>query len=251
MTLRARPWIVAALAFGLTAPAAADAPPTPTRHLVYDFTYGSSSDLTVEDAGIASTGGQMTAGASASGISDDRSGQADQGTITVDVMQIQPDTGLVVDVSEQAQTYRTAVVAECIVYGNTNVVCDPEKKVNDEELLVLRLLGRNFVDPAQVDDKNHWRVAHSDTDGIMTDDFTIAKNVNGAMQIASERVFKRLGAQIVTTTSDTKIDYDFNRTVPTSISEEAITREQRGMSAYNTTIVQTTMTLQQDSLTRT
>ncbi|HVS46203.1 MAG TPA: hypothetical protein VMS32_05995, partial [Verrucomicrobiae bacterium] len=171
--------------------------------------------------------------------------------ITVDVMQVQPDTGLVIDVSEQAQSYRTAIAAQCVVYGNTNVVCDPEKKINDEEVLVLRLLGRDFVDPAQIDAKNHWRVANSDTNGIMTDDFTISKNVNGAMQIVSERVFKRLGSEIVTTTSDTKIAYDFNRTVPTSISEEATTREQRGMSAYNTTIIQTVLTLQQDSLTKT
>ena len=244
-------WLAAGLMLAATLPVGADAP-APTRHLVYDFTYGSSSDQTIQTAGISANGmgTQGGAGASASGVADTRSGIADDGTITVDVLVVQPDTGLVVTVTEAARNDRSAPTAECVVYSNTNVVCDPNKRVNAEEQVLLRLLGSHLVDPDQLDDKNHWQIQHSDSDGVLTDDFTIEKNDNGLMQIQSERLYKTLGAHIATTSSDTKIDYDFNRTVPTSIGEETITREEQGMGNYNTTTVQTTLKLQQDSLAK-
>ncbi len=51
----------------------------------------------------------------------------------VDVLWKQPDTGLVVRVSEYGLYTRNAPPATCIVYGNTYVTCDPNVTVNPEE----------------------------------------------------------------------------------------------------------------------
>jgi hypothetical protein len=126
----------------------AGAPPAaPLRHLVYTFTWGTSNNTEVHTSGMGdgsmgSANGPPTSQGSASGMSSFNASVSDKGTITVDVLREQPnDHGLVVTVSEQAQDNRSAVAATCVVFGNTDVICDPNAKINYEELTLLRFLG--------------------------------------------------------------------------------------------------------------
>ncbi len=72
-------------------PLSANAQTKPLRHLVYTFTWGTSTDLQMQNSGMTDSGGT-----SGSGTSDFTGGTQDKGTITVDIMREQPDRGLVI-----------------------------------------------------------------------------------------------------------------------------------------------------------
>jgi hypothetical protein len=231
----------------------------PIRHLIYSFTYSSLSKETMHTSGIGGAtdnGGEMgkpgptTTGAteSPSGSVDYSAGQNDRGTIDIDVMSVEQDTGLVVKVSELSDKDRDAAPATCVVYGNTNVVCDPNAKINAEEFAVIRLLGRSFVDPSQIDANNHWRVANTGPQLSVTSDYTIDKAASGILQITTQRVTQQGGALGFTANADGKITYDTNRTIPTAVFDDEITRSQEGSGQYNTTRVQTSFALASDSM---
>ncbi|MDQ2992143.1 MAG: hypothetical protein M3R30_04895 [Candidatus Eremiobacteraeota bacterium] len=215
------------------------APTKPLRHLTYTFTYSQSNDRTQHDSGI---------GGPSSGMADSHSGKTDKGTITADVMQATTDLGLIVSISEQSQEGRTAESANCAVYGNTNVVCDANKKVNDEEYALLRLLGREFVNTALLDERNHWSIASSSPLYERTSDFTVLENKGDVLKITETRVEKQKGAQAYTASVDGKITYDLNKTVPVAIDENTMLRQNVGMGSYETDQTQIFLALQSDSL---
>jgi hypothetical protein len=222
------------------------------RHLVYSFTYGAQGDLTVHsDQGVGQpvAGGQATYG---SGIVQDYNGSIhDQGTITVDVLREQPDTGLVVSISEQTiEKLRNADPATCVVYGTTNIICDPNKTVNSEELTLLRFLGRNFVDPNKLDEKGHWRVDQGNAASSTTADYSLSAGKNGVVSIQETRVVKDLGGRPVTTDVTSTILYDTNRQVPTNVQEYVVRRESSSTQGLMTTTLQTTLSLASDSMAK-
>jgi len=235
----------------------AGAPPppgAPLRHLVYTFTWGSSNNTEVHTSGMGdgspgSSGTSMgapTSSGSASGLSSFNAAVNDKGTITVDVLREQPnDHGLVVTVSEQAQDNRSAVAATCVVFGNTDVICDPNAKINYEELTLLRFLGANFVDPNQIDAKQHWRVGESNGGYSVSADYTIASNANGIMKISEDRMVSPTKTE--SSAVNSTIGYDFNRQIPTAITEYSIERRERG-EQYVTVKMETVLDLQTDSL---
>jgi hypothetical protein len=191
-------------------------------------------------------GGAPTASGAASGMSSFNASVSDKGTITVDVLREEPnDHGLVVTVSEQAQDTRSAVAATCVVFGNTNVICDPNAKINYEELTLLRFLGANFVDPSQIDNKQHWKIGESNGTYSVSADYTIASNANGVMKISEDRIVNPTKSE--TSTINATIGYDFNRQIPTSIAEYAIERHERG-EQYTTIKTETVLSLQTDSM---
>jgi hypothetical protein len=234
---------LAALALGLVLPLEAlPAASKPTRHLVYTFTWGSTTDLQMQSSGMTEHGGT-----SGSGTSDFGGGNQDKGTITVDVMREQPDRGLVLSVSEQAQGERSAPPTTCVVFGNTNVICDSSGKVNVEELSLVRLLGPTFVDPAQIDAKQHWRVQENAPDVSTVSDFTIEANAGGVLKIAETRTVTGNGSRPYTREVTSAIGYDINRTIPTSVTEDSTERSERS-NEYQTIKSQTSLQLQADSL---
>jgi hypothetical protein len=226
------------------------------RHLVYSFTFGAQGDLTVHsDQGIGYPGGGSLPGGSeatsGSGIVQDYNGAThDQGTITVDIMHEQPDTGLVVRISEQGIETRRADPATCVIYGTTNFICDPNATIYSEELTLLRFLGRNFVDPNKMDDKGHWRYDESNAASSITADYSLAPGKNGMASIQEARVVKDLGGRPATTDVNTTIVYDLNRQVPTTVQEYAIRRDSSSTAGSMKTTVQTTLNLVSDSLAK-
>jgi len=249
-----------ALALSSLVAVTAGAPPpagTPLRHLVYTFTWGSSNNTEVHTSGMGDgdapgggSGGVSVSGAnstaSASGISSFKADANDKGTITVDVLREQPnDHGLVVTVSEQAHDNRSAVSATCVVFGNTDVICDPNAKINYEELTLLRFLGANFIDPNQIDAKQHWRVGESNGGYSVSADYTIASNANGVMKISEDRTVSPTKTE--SSTVNSTIGYDFNRQIPTTITEYSIERRESG-EQYTTVKMETVLDLQTDSM---
>lgn len=215
----------------------------PQRHLVYTFTYGVSTDRETHVSGMGST---MSDAGPASGMVDNKGGSSDKGTIVVDVVNQQPDSGLVVIVSEQGQDTRRAEPATCVVFSDTTIICDPNKRVNAEELTLLRFLGAHFVDPNNLDTKSHW---HVERDGPTSTaaDYTISKNNGGVMTIDEVRTVKAGGSAPATSNINSTIGYDFNKSVPMSVTEYMIERSQQG-EQYDIIKSETVLQLQSDSM---
>lgn len=226
------------------------------RHVVYAFTWGTTSDTEVHTSGLPDSaaggagnnvGGPPGTNGSASGIASYGGGTNDKGTIAVDFERQQPDGGNVVSISEQALERRSAPAATCVVYGNLTVVCDPNKKINAEELTLLRLLGSNFVDPNGIDAKQHWQQSEQNPNSTATWDFTIARNAAGIMTIDEAATLRdTAGARPQTSQVTGTVGYDFNRTIPTSIDEYSILHSEQG-EQYQTVKTETVLTLQSDS----
>jgi hypothetical protein len=240
------------------APSAAHADSTAAT-LVYNFTYSTNQAIVARDSSenaettsppTATTDSGLSGGTN--GISHYGGTLSDKGTMTVQVIGTEQDGGLVVNISEGGQQTRRAGAATCVVYGNTRVICDPNKTVYTEEYTLLRFLGAKFVDPSQLDAKKHW--AATGLNGpqlIVVADYTINSNNNGQMQIGENRTINASGAGHLTTEVETKIGYDFNRSVPTSVDEYATQRTDGGLKGTSTTTYQTTLQLVSDSTAKT
>lgn len=242
---------LARLSFSLAAALALTAGPVladgaaPIRHLVYKFDVTLDTTSTVHDSGIGGDG-------PVSGSSDYRAGASDEGQIAVDVMQVQPDSGLVVQVSEQARNRRDAAPTMCVIYGSSAVICDQTHgALNEEESSLLRFLGRNFVNPATLDSKNHWQYAASDSQSQETSDYTLGKASGETVPVTYQRVLKVAGVNGFNATTDGTLTYNQKLSVPVSVKEDTTTRKQTGMGNYDTTRQQITLTLTGDSLAQT
>ena len=221
-----------------------------TGDLVYKFTYSANQSVTARDSNQSeSVDGAGNFTGTTNGMSHYGGSLTDKGTITVKVTGKQPDGGLIVSVSEQGENTRKAPPATCVVYGNTNIICDPNKTVYTEEYTLLRFLGANFVDPNQLDAKKHWKIGPQGSQGeTVVADYAISSNSNGNMQIGETRKIVQSGSGKLETDIEAKIGYDFNRTVPISVDEYATQRTDSGVSGTSTTTYQTTLSLVSDSI---
>lgn len=244
--------VLSALSFGLcaAAPALAATNATMPRTLVYAFTFDvqQTGDITNDQSGVNATTSGNT-GKLSGGSSGTYSGNLnDSGQITVNVQREQPDRGLVLTISEHGSNGRNAPSALCVVYGNTNIICDPNVTVTSEEYTLLRFLGSNFINPSEIDENSHWRIQSSDSTLSTVADYHIASNANGIMQITETREVTQHGPGERRTNIQTKIGYDFNKLVPTSIDEYNIDRVYGGSEATSTSTFQTTLKLVSDSM---
>ncbi len=219
--------------------------------LVYSFTYSSDQNITARDS--ANQAQPMDAngaalGGGGSGASHYHGNLGDKGTITVAIVRQQNDGGLIVSISEQGEAIRRAPPATCVVYGNTQVICDPDKTVYPEEYTLLRFLGPKFVDPTQLDANRHWSLTQDGASESVKSDYVIDSSNNGSMQIGEKRTIKQSAAGHLTTDVQTKIGYDFTRLIPTSVDEYATEYSDNGMSGTTRTTYQTTLNLVSDSV---
>jgi hypothetical protein len=226
--------------------------------LVYAFTYSANQSVSARDSanaaeaygqGSASSGGNVQA--QSNGISHYGGSLTDKGTMTVQLVRQQPDGALVVMVSEQGEETRRAPAAECVVYGNTHVICDPNKTVYPEEYTLLRFLGRNFVDPSQLDASRHWTITQDSGGTNVHADYVVNSNDKGKMQISETRSIREAGGGSLTTDIQTKVGYDFAQSLPTTVDEYVTQRHDNGAVGTSTTIYQTTLNLVSDTMAKT
>jgi hypothetical protein len=229
------------------APAATAAADTSQRHLVYAFTYGVQQNVSARDSATVQSVDQNGIGAAGSGISHYQGSLGDTGTMTVDVRGLESDGGLVVSISEDGKDTRRAPPATCVVYPNTNVLCDPSKTVNTEEYTLLRFLSPSFVNPGQMDAKQHWQISQSAQAGVVTADYAIEHSDGGMLQIQETRSIRPQAPRNMTLDGETHIAYDVSRRIPSSIDEYVTQRNDRGAGGASTTIYQTTLRLMSDS----
>lgn len=226
-------------------------PSGPTTTLTYHFSYSANQQITARDSANPAQDYGKPNGAGYDPMPDQASGQShyegsltDKGTMTVVVIGKQPDGGLIVKISEAGETIRRAPPATCVVYGNTRVICDPNKTVYTEEYTLLRFLGLNFVDPTQLDANKHWQATGLNGPGIdVSANYTIDGTANGQMQIGESRKIRAASNGAQTTDTESKIGYDFKRSLPTSVDEYTQQRGDSGISGTTREVYQTTLQL--------
>ena len=242
----------AATAVVLLLPSVARADTTPVPTLVYNFTYSTNQNVTARDSSTSAEEVQVDALAGGSnGISHYSGSLSDKGTMTVQLIGKQQDGGLIVTISETGQQTRRAPAATCVVYGNTRVICDPNKTVYSEEYTLLRFLGQNFVDPANIDAKRHWQITQDSPNLSITADYVIGPTTTSDVQVSEARKIRQSGGGSLTTDIQTKIGYDMSRTVPTTVDEYVTQRHDNGVAGTSTTIYQTTLQLVSDTTAKT
>jgi hypothetical protein len=212
----------------------------PIRHMVFDFTYSNIMDTTMHDSSM--DNGPV------SGHTDAIGGGSDRGELDVDVDSVQADGGLIVGITEHGQTHNDTSPTTCAVYGNTVVVCDPNKHVGEEEMALLRLLGDNFINVSEIDAKNHWSVGSQSPDVKETDDFTIVgTNPDGTMKINETRVRNQTGASTADSSMSGNIVYNQTMSVPVKIVDDTMMSRELGVGNYSTQHLQLAINLVSDS----
>jgi hypothetical protein len=212
----------------------------PMRHLVYAFDVAFSTTSTVHDSGI---------GGNVSGSTDYRAGTIDKGQIVVDVLAVQPDDGLFLSIAEQARDTRSSVPTKCVAYGNGAVICDQSHgELNEEEMSLLRVIGRDFVNHALIDNKNHWQYAQSMPQAKETNDYTIEATQGDVLSIGFQRYLKVQADQPFEATTDGKITYNQKYSVPTGLTEDTVTRKNTGAGNYDRVEQRISLTLSSDSM---
>ncbi len=214
------------------------------RHLVYDFSVGVTNDTHDTNMSTRSTG--LGNGGSVHGTGDTQYGgnASDKGEITVDVMGLQSDGGLVTTVSESARTNRSSPPTSCVAYANTYVAC-AQGQVNPEEMAVLRTMNPKFFDTSNGNPKAHWHFG--DAGGPVSIDFTAAKRSDGLLDVTSDRQENSSGAHSVKATTSAKYIYDATGLVAKTLTEYQTIREQDGPGQYTNLTVQTNAQLVTDT----
>ena len=219
------------------------------QRLVYNFTYSANQNTTARDSAnpaedYSNASGGLAAG---NGSSSYTGSLSDKGTMLVQVLSVQQDGGLVVTIEENGEQTRRAPAATCVVYGNTRVICDPNKTVYTEEYTLLRFLGKNFIDASNLDAHRHWQVVQDSAGMNVTADYVLGPTTSSDVTVTEARKIRQAGAGSLTTDAQTKVGYDMSRSVPTSIDEYVTQRHDNGVQGTSTTIYQTTLGLLSDT----
>lgn len=240
--------VIAASIFAFSISAAGAQTAKPLRHLEYHFNVGVRGETTVRDSGIGSgdhSAPGSTSNAPASGVGTVRTGIADTGTITADFMGMSGDGGAIYMIAEKGRDSRVAEPAQCLVYPNTNLICDQSKTVYDEEIALLRTLGKDFTRAVPLDARNHWQYRETTPNTLETTDYTIKGDANGVVTIAVDDLMKASGMNSYDATTSGTIKYSRAASVPTAISMQTISHMGRDSSRGEANVE---LTLQSDSL---
>ena len=223
-------------------------PGSTAQRLVYSFAYSADQNTSARDsANPAEDYGNEGALAQSNGISNYRASLSDKGTMLVEVTGIQQDGGIIATISENGDRIRRAPAATCVVYGNTHVICDPNKTVYTEEYTLLRFLGRNFVDASNLDAQRHWQIVQNSPAMNVTADYVLGPTTSSDVSVTETRKIRQSGGGSLTTDVQAKVRYDMSRSVPISIDEYVTQRHDNGVQGTSTTIYQTTLSLVSDT----
>jgi hypothetical protein len=113
-------------------------------------------------------------------------------------------------------------------------------------MCLLRLLGRNFVNWAEVDGHRAWHNGATDGRAQETNDYRIIGQSAKTLDIGFHRVLHVPGADGYVSTTKGRLSYNAASSAPTSVTQETITQPPSG--AANEVIEDLTLTLQSDSL---
>jgi hypothetical protein len=180
---------------GLAAPplAQAQGPSKPLRHLEYTFAvdYEGVSEQHLNNFNGISNGN--------SGILGSSSSEGGRGTMSVDVLSIDPDGALTVRISEWVQN---------------------EAHPGQAYTCLLAYLGRQFVDAAPWDAQHHWQRRTDTTEYSVIEDFAMDPSSDDKRAVIRETKKMDLhNGGFSTQSEDVQITYDRSMEVPISVRD--------------------------------
>ncbi|HEY1653877.1 MAG TPA: hypothetical protein VGF86_02050 [Candidatus Tumulicola sp.] len=167
--------------------------------------------------------------------------QSRSGTIAVDVVREESDGGLVLNVRETPVPPDGAAPVTCVAFGDTSVVCDPNREVGPEVAALLGALGKDFVDASRLDSRRHW---HLDPQGpgATASDYTIVRSAGPLLDIVESARRTPRGSAEATEIS-ARIEYDAAHALPVRLDQTTVMEMHRG-SVGVTVSTHTTLELQ-------
>jgi hypothetical protein len=233
--------LVAAAAFppSVVIAAATPAPaPRVLRHLVFNVGVDIENRTDTKVSGIEGP---------ASGTASDVGTQIEKGTISVDVVAVTGDGGIVVDVSEDTDT-RKAGVARVAILGSA-VSYDPSRDVTEEEVDILRFLSRTFVKDGEISVGTAWTTDAQS--GIGSDHAVYAVTAVDAdaktIDISVDEKTTQIGPKGFDGTTRGSVKYDMGVLVPISFSLDTRRQGHPGLGQLLTVETKVTSSLAFDS----
>lgn len=165
------------------------------------------------------------------------------GRIGIQIVREEADGGLVLSVDEPlaGRAADASAGVACVVFGDTTVVCDPNRPLSPEASAIVALLGNDFVDASRLDAARHWRVATAGT-YVTAADFTVNRTTGSTLTIAESAVRMQPGSAGKTQIA-ASIVYDAARSLPVSVDESTLQQVQRAGVVSETISSHTTLTL--------
>lgn len=177
-------------------------------------------------------------------------GMSAQGSITIDVLEATDDAGLVVEVAEDAPKRERPKVKVGIAADGT-LFYDPANydKLTEEELAVVRWLGRNFYGDHPKEVGTAWTVDQSTNGRTDIERYRVLARDDARVTLdyALEERSASVGAYAGTRAGS--IVYDTVMILPVKVSFESVSRRQIGQS-YDTLRTSIRMTLTADTFAK-
>ena len=217
----------------LLATSAQSPAPTSLRHLVYK--------LSVVNHNTSET-------ISYSGMDANMSHSGHVGTVTVDVLALANDGGIVARAySQYEQEPRPTQTVTCAIYSDGRVICPPEIPVPPEINLLFSMLGRYFYDPTKIAADGTWSTSYANDIVKVSAHFT-RKSAPDADPVSIDDHVDILPKNDLQSEwhSDGHIVYEAAMSIPQSIHDAATAKLRTG----NTEWVTTDLTLLSDSFAK-
>ena len=241
----------------LLAPAvatAADPPLKVLRSLVYDVQWSAHSSHEKKTSGFNNSmgGGPMDPGnpgvSSGNGTAGVGLDGTDSGRLTIDVVAITQDGGLVVDAT-YAGKLSNQPKTRVALYPDGRLAADPTKQLGPEALHVLPLLARGFIANRDVSPGSWWTVAAPPpAKGVTT--YRVSQLNGDQATIALEGSISVPGINGFDESDRGTTTYATNLVSPISFDLTARIRRQLGIDESVTTNTHMTVTLVSDSFAK-
>ena len=149
-------------------------------------------------------------------------GDGGSGTMRVDVLSIASDGALVVQISEWVKLdARPRQAYTCTVYGDTTVVCPSIPAPSQGEWLLLSYLGRQFVDGAPWDARQHWQHTRHAAHYDLVADFTLLPESDAKRAMIREmKVVSVHNGGSSKQRDDVTITYDRTMEIPDAVHDD-------------------------------
>jgi hypothetical protein len=194
--------------------------PAPLRHVVYRVAV--SYAIPVQGQSYAGTSSRVLA-------------TGGEGTITIDVLELANDGGMVVRASLQGDhQVRPRETVTCAVYDD-RVICPSGAEVSLPLNVLLSLLGRHFYDPTSIKPDGTWTTGYEDGTVTLSTRFT-RKTPDGVNPVTIDEHTdvtpkKSLGAAWY---SDAQITYDAAMSLPDRVHDVATSKSRGGGTKWTT-----------------
>jgi|SRR5579884_806036 len=206
---------------------AARADTAPVRHLEYHV------------SGHAAVSGQTE---SYEGTSTGMATAGYDGTMSVDILALANDGGMVVRASVTMNgEIRPEQAVTCAVYGDGRVICPADAPITGAMHVLFSHLGRNFYDPSIIDASGKWTRTDEGKELIASASFTSTPTKDPDVVLIREHSSVEPRAQIGVGFSDeVEIRYNVALSVPLSIHDVSTPDGRGGAAGVSTTDLQLT-----------